>query len=284
VLADVHLATRATGTWKVYHRTEALLERAIADVNGRDVDHVVFPGDLTKDAEPWNFARFDELTAELDAPAVAIPGNHDVPKAKYDHDVPSVREFAERYADGDYPFVRAVGDLTLVGLNTETLPDGSLADAWEGAVSAAQLDALDAALGDADTPVVFAHHNLARQPEHPDHPEWTRFALRDPGPLQAVLAAHDAPLLFSAHHHVPAATTVDGIREVVAPAVCSFPNAYLLVEVDRTGTTVYMVPLATREELATSYVSGRDGTYHGQGITRLVADRLRSLPLADETD
>jgi len=78
VIADPHLATDASGTWKCYHRTEAFLERAVDEVRSREPDGIVVAGDLTKDGEPHNFRRYDELVDPLGS-VVTIPGNHDVP-------------------------------------------------------------------------------------------------------------------------------------------------------------------------------------------------------------
>ena len=44
-------------------RQKADNRAAFADVGGRGVDHVVSVGDITKDGEPWNYERFDELLA-----------------------------------------------------------------------------------------------------------------------------------------------------------------------------------------------------------------------------
>ncbi len=73
VLGDPHVATRSRETYRVFHRTEQRLRTAIDDCNERDVDLVVFPGDLTKDGELWNYDRVDVLLEELERPFVATP-------------------------------------------------------------------------------------------------------------------------------------------------------------------------------------------------------------------
>jgi len=279
VVSDPHVATEETGTWKVFDRTERNLQRAVAAVADRNVDGVVVPGDLTKDGEPRNFDRYDELVTPFDVPAVTLPGNHDVPKTFDDHEVPSLAAFVDRYADGEkYPVRAEVGSVDVIGLNTAARWDGGLEDTWGGRVSDRQLAALDAALADAATPVVALHHNLYALPDNPGG-DWTNFPLNDGDALHAVLHDHDVPLVVSGHQHVPALGVRDGVREVTAPAVCSYPYALLVLEIGPAGTTVSMVPLAAAAETVESYRAAVDGVPMGRGIARRTERRLDSLPL-----
>lgn len=281
VIADPHLSTRAEGTWKCYGRTESRLASAVRTVEAADVDRVLVAGDLTKDGEPWNFDRFDELTGGLSAPVDVVPGNHDVPKAAFDHEVAPVTEFEARYAPDGLPFATRAGDLTLVGLNSATLPDGALHDTWGGAVSAEQLEWLDGVLADAATPLVAVHHNVYRLPEH-DGSAWENFRLRNGGALHDLLAEHGVELVLSAHHHVPATTRASGVREVIVPAVCSFPQAVVTVDIDERGTRVALHPVATAPEQAEAYAAAMNGSAVGQSIATLAETRLRRLPLVEE--
>ena len=56
VVADPHVATRASGTSKLFDHTERHLRNAVADAAARDVNAVVSVGDLTTDGEPWNYS------------------------------------------------------------------------------------------------------------------------------------------------------------------------------------------------------------------------------------
>ncbi len=281
VVADPHVATDATETWKVFHRTERNLRRAVAAVDDRDVDGLVVAGDLTKDGEPRNFDRYDELVAGVDVPTVTVPGNHDVTKAFDDHEAPPVETFAERYADGDYPVRTRMGAVDVIGLDSAAGRDGALRDTWGGAVSDRQLDALDGMLADAETPLVVLHHNLYPLPDNPGG-EWANFPLDDADALHSVLRDYDVPLAVSGHQHVPEVGVRDGVREVIAPAVCSYPHAVLLVEIGPAGTTVTMVPLATPAEIDESYRLGTGGTPLGRGIAARTDRRLESLRLASD--
>lgn len=284
VVSDVHLSVSGRGTRKVFHRTEARLRTAVEDVNRLSVDGVLFGGDLTKDGAQADFERFDELVAELDPPFVAIPGNHDVPKAFDDHPVPELDRFEREYTPEGLPFVTRFGGVELVCLNSETLPDGSLAETWEGSVSSDQLDWLDDVLPDTETPVVAVHHNLASLPEVASFEgfPWGWYPLSNAEELLGVLADHDVPLVLSGHHHLPAMSLSRGVREVVAPATCSFPQAYLLVDVDADGTTVWLAPLADRDGIREAYMYARKGGATDQGILSMALARLRRFPLVLE--
>lgn len=276
VLGDPHLTPSASGTWKVYHRTEERFRTAIDDVRVRDPDAVVFAGDLTKDGSSEAFDRFDALVEDCPVPWFAIPGNHDVPKSYDDTDGLGPARFARRYADGPYPVVWQCGDVTLVGLNSAAAEDGSLAGTWGGAVSTRELDRLDSVLGTARSPIVIVHHNCSSLVESADSRPWRRFRLRNADRLREVCDRNDVSLVVSAHHHVPAAVEGTGPTELIAPAVCSFPNAYLLLRVSSHGTVARMVPLAGPEGMAESYAAARSGSTLGRGILSLVLDEFPS--------
>ncbi|WP_251344120.1 metallophosphoesterase family protein [Haloplanus halophilus] len=282
VIADPHVATRATGTWKAYHRTTAFLRRAVRTLNEADVDAVLVAGDLTKDGERRNFEAFDAAVAGLDAPTVVIPGNHDVPKADDGGDSLPIRAFERRYAPGGYPLVARIGPVTLVCLNSAALPDGSLRETTGGAVSRAQRARLPAVLDSAETPVVALHHTLGPLDAHDGHDRWSTFPVRGWASLRRTLAIHDVPLALTAHHHVPAATTRTGVREVVAPPACSVPHAVTTVAIGPRGTWIRTHPLATGAEVAESYRTAMIDGGLGARIVRLATDAVRRFPLVED--
>lgn len=246
VVSDPHVATEARGTPKMFHRTEERLETAVSRLNEAEPqpDFVLFNGDLTKDGEPWNLRRFDEVVAGLSPPYAAAPGNHDVPKPWDDHDTIPVEEFGGRYASGSYPFVREVGGVDLIVLNTAAVPDGSLRDVHRGAVSREQVRWLRDAVEGFENPVVAFHHSI--RPVTPESDRTAReerlYSLRNSDEVVRALRQNGVPLVVSGHHHVPAAVRYGGVTQVVAPAVCAYPQSHLLIDIDESGTTVRLVP------------------------------------------
>lgn len=136
-----------------------------------------------------------------------------------------------------------------------------------------------------DDAVVVAHHNLADAASHASPVGIEAHAtVGNADALADVLAAHDVPLVVSGHAHWPAVGDVQGVRELLAPPVCSFPQAGLLLDVAPEGTTVTLLPLADRSGLEAAYAAAaRDGTPR----SRRIAENFRQgylahFPLVDE--
>jgi Icc protein len=254
VIADPHVSPTAEGTWKLYHRTEDRLRTAIADINRLAVDAAVLVGDLTRDGHPSEFDRIDALLDECTVPVLAVPGNHDVSKEYNDHRTPPLLEFVSRYTPGSLPFVERVGGVDIIGLNTASMPDGSLDETHCGAISRPQLDWLERTLPDTETPIVVMHHTAAAGSDHAHRGmQSDEYRMANADELATVLEKHDVPLCLTGHIHWPSVAPFAGGYEVIAPATCSFPQAYLLVHVEPRGTTIELVALADQPGLIEAY-------------------------------
>ncbi|WP_159899134.1 metallophosphoesterase family protein [Salinirussus salinus] len=281
VLADPHLAVEGEGTWKVAHRSRELFERAVARTDAVGADLAVLPGDLTGDGHPAAFEAVDEVLADLETPWVAVPGNHDVPKSFDGHESPPVGAFEQRYGPaGGFPFTREVGPVTLLGVNTASAPDETLRSTWGGRVGERDRAWLADTLPDVETPVVVLHHNVATLPENPGG-KWGNFPLGDADAVRGILADHEVPLALTAHHHVPALAEHGPTTEVLAPAVCSYPQGMLLVDIGPAGTEVWLVPLADAAEVREARRLATTGKPLAAGVVELVDRRIEALPLAD---
>ncbi|WP_299268027.1 metallophosphoesterase family protein [Halorientalis sp.] len=274
VLADPHVTPWATGTWKVFHRTVERLRTALTAANRLDVDAVAVAGDLTKDGAPQEFDRAAALLDEANAPVLAVPGTHDLPRPEDGHRTPPVGTFADRFANSRYPFVERVSGVDLVGIDTVT------AGADRGFVSPTQLDWLESILPALERPVVLCHHALTPAPG--DDPPVAR-PTGNAQELARVLEAGGVELVVSGSRHWPGTGALSGVREVIAPAVCSLPQAFLHVRVGASGTTVDLVPLADRTGFEEAYASANDGDSKGQWVADR-ADRgaLSRFPLVDD--
>lgn len=285
VVSDPHLTPTATGTWKAYHRTETRLRAAVDAINDLNVDATLGLGDLTRDGRPEEFDCADELLAGLDAPFCSVPGNHDVPKKWDDYETPSPTAFGERYARGEFPFHVSVGGVDVLGLDSAS-GDGELYDSHEGLVPEAHRAWLDEKLAAAETPIVAMHHNVFHPREHTGQfADGDFYQLRDADRMVETLSRGGASLVLSGHIHWPATARRDGVREVIAPATCSFPQAALLMDVGPLGTEIRMVPLAGPNGMAEAHLLARNGNAHGQSIAAH-ADRgvLADFPLVDECE
>ena len=289
VVADPHVGKRSEGTSKLFDRTETHFRNALADACERGVDAVCSVGDLTKDGEPYNYDAVDRALDALDVPFYAVPGNHDVPKSRDEHDTMPVAEFASRYSpSGSYPFSASVGDVDIVGFNTAGTAD-RLFESHDGQLDPAKSDAIRETLAAADNPIVLAHHNLPAMYNqlraHRDavEPEMGIPPITRRGEAYAeTLAEGDTSLLLTGHLHMPATATQAGVREMMVPTTCSFPQAYLTVTVDADGTTVRFHPVAGRDGMRHAFHRRSSDSTTARGLTAIAADRLARFPLVDE--
>ncbi|MEY7850083.1 metallophosphoesterase [Natrarchaeobius sp. A-rgal3] len=284
VLGDPHVATRSRETYRVFHRTEQRLRTAIDDCNERDVDLVVFPGDLTKDGEPWNYDRVDVLLEELERPFVATPGNHDLQKRQDEHDCPSPSAFADRYASGSLPGRYEMDEIDLFVLNSASGPDGAYTDTHRGLVSSDQIEWLDEELEGTTAPIVCCHHNpmpIVNDPLCQSQP-WRTFTMRRRERLRSVLEKHDVGLVLSGHHHLPAVVRHGETRQLIAPALASYPQAYCLLEIDEDGTSVWLVSVAGEAGRSEAYELAEAGPTFRRTLLGITEDALEDSPLLSE--
>jgi 3',5'-cyclic AMP phosphodiesterase CpdA len=304
VIADPHVTPDGEGTWKCYGRTEQRLERAVRDINGRAVDAAVVAGDLTRDGHAAEFDAVERLLGELAVPWVAVPGNHDVAKAYDEHDTPALLEFVRRFTPGSLPFVERVpagggaaglpgstsggrpgdGDagVEVVGINTASRPDGSLADTHCGGVAPATLEWLDRTLATCDCPIVVSHHTIGRGEDHSYAGMRTdEYRLEGADALAEVLERHDVALTLSGHIHWPTAAPVGAGHELVMPPLSSFPAAYALVHVDPTGTRVELVSVADDEGLRHAHEAARAHPRGQKLAATAEAGYFERFPLVD---
>lgn len=280
VVADPHVVADGHGTWKQAHRSEELFRRALATAERLDPALTLLAGDLTGDGRPASFDVVDGLLADFERPWVAVPGNHDVPKAFDDHDPPT-RTFQARYTD--LPTVVEAGPVSVLAVNSASARGGSLAATWGGRVGRRDRAWLDERLARTETPVVLVHHNVGALPDAPGG-KYRNFQLQDAERVRALLAEHGVPLVCSGHHHVPALLDHGTTVELLAPAVCSYPLAMLSVDVGPTGTTVHLVPLGDREDVAAARAAAVSGKPLARGIATMVDRRLDGLSVDRDTD
>lgn len=270
VIADPHVSANGTGTWKMAHRSEALFSRAVATVNRHEPTLTLLASDLTSDGRPESFTLVNSVLEGLESPWVAVPGNHDVPKAFDEHEPPATG-FEHRYAE--LPTVVDAGPVSVLALNTASAPDRSLRSTWGGRVSEHDRAWLADTLETVAQPLVLCHHNVGALLDAPGG-KFEHFQLQDAPAATRVLTDHDVPLVLTGHHHVPAVTAHGMTTEVLAPAICSYPQAMLVVDIEHDGTTVRLVPLATQSEIAAARAAAVTGKPLAQGIATLVDRRM----------
>jgi 3',5'-cyclic AMP phosphodiesterase CpdA len=207
-----------------------LIDLAINEILGSDVEMVLIPGDLTKDAELVNHTHLaKELQRLVDAgiKVFVVPGNHDYnnPVAEgYDGDstypVPDVsaEEFAAMYANMGYgnaisrcPYslsyiTEAKTGLWILGIDfcrsDENVPDGYplVGGRLKEGTMLWMAEVLERALRENAAVIALSHHGVV---EHWDgqaklHPEYLVEDFKNVGKF---LASYNVRLIFTGHYH-----------------------------------------------------------------------------------
>ncbi len=215
--SDVHLPPVLGGPWPYWNAKRllgsanwlrkrrhvhqaAVADKLIADAKALRPDHIAITGDLINLGLPSEYQSALRWLKTVGTPAnvTVVPGNHDIYSNL--HGDPGVARWAE-YMGGEnetlaFPFVRRVGPVALVGLNSavETPPfyaSGKLGR-HQLEIAAEILDALGE---EGLIRVVLIHHpplpNLAP----------TRRALSDAAHLAHLLERGTAELVLYGHNH-----------------------------------------------------------------------------------
>jgi 3',5'-cyclic AMP phosphodiesterase CpdA len=219
------------------HRRE-VLDRIVADMAEQRPDHIAVTGDLANIGLPQEHIDGLAWLKSL-GPAdrvTVVPGNHDIYSgigrdpgtrrwAAYMTPNTEGLAFMDGTTDG-LPFVRVVGDVALIGVNS-AVPTPPLV-AW-GRVGAGQLahlaDILERLRGQGLFRLVLIHH-----PPLPGQADATR-GLRDAEDLAAVLRQGGPELVIHGHNHRDMlawlACTSDGREMSSLTAVVGAPSASL---------------------------------------------------------
>ena len=113
-LSDLHLSQ--TPVAGVLANADAIVEDIVRDVSRirEGLDFVVVSGDMTDDADPASFQRFETLFKTIGLPVFIVPGNHDGPAGYYRY-----RDGSKNFAEWDITNrVVDLSGLRLIGIDT----------------------------------------------------------------------------------------------------------------------------------------------------------------------
>lgn len=183
-----------------------MLERIVADLATQAPDHIAVTGDLVNIGLPQEHINALAWVESLGAPhAVSvIPGNHDIYSrlgrdpgtARWSAYMASCAQGAEHAGDSDFPFVRMLGGVAVIGVNSAIPTPPLVASGLVGAEQLARLDRVLERLGRAGHfRLVLIHH-----PPLPGQARRFR-GLTDAAMLEEVLGRHGAELVLHGHDH-----------------------------------------------------------------------------------
>jgi 3',5'-cyclic AMP phosphodiesterase CpdA len=231
-LTPAHWNVKRTLGWLNWQRkrrfvhTRAALDLLVADVKAQAPDHILVSGDLINIGLPAEYAAARDWLATLGAPGQVsvVPGNHDT----YcdDEAGPGTGLWAAHttgsepwrvLVDDGYPYLREVGPVAVIGVNSGVAtPLGSAAGEVGPAQRSRLARLLEATKAAGLVRLVMIHH-----PPVPGLATPSR-ALHDAEQLAGVLAAKGAELVVHGHNHRMMSATHAGIAiEGVASASAS---------------------------------------------------------------
>lgn len=273
---------RVTGflSWRLkrskIHRRE-VLDQLAADLAQQKPDHIAVTGDLVNIALPDEFAQAHAFLQTIGPPdrVTVVPGNHDayvaLPWSKsaglWDaymtgkHCDDSGAERPPRDVR-DFPFVRRVGGLALIGVST-ALPTRPFSAAGElGADQMRRLDTILEQLGEAGAFRIILIH-------HPPFGggAYKRKSLRDAAALAEIIRKRGCELMLHGHTHMSQLGRMNGPSTSVPVIGVPSASAVLTDHRDPSRYHLYRLSRGERDDGAwTLTVSMRELKADGSGF------------------
>lgn len=189
------------------HYLPAVLRKLVEAVRVEEADQILLTGDLVHIGLDTEITQASEWLSTLGSAekVMLVPGNHDiyakgsagsVLQAWSEYMFQAVQPLDSNHIEGQFPVVRKLGKISLIGLSTGCVTPLFMAT---GKLGEEQLQKLEELLGDAaaegQLAVLLIHH-----PPLPGMTNW-RKALNDAAALDTVLKKYPPLLVFYGHLH-----------------------------------------------------------------------------------
>ncbi len=215
------------------------LELVFERLAQENIDFLLLPGDLTHHGEPDNHAWLAARLARLPFPAYVIPGNHDIPVLKSDHQSIGWTEFGHYYQKSGYKnpeslyyTCETLPGVRLIALNSNIFDtQGNQI----GRLDEAQLqwleDVLIRAQADQELVLVMVHHNVVEHlPDQSNHAMGRRYMLDNAGELRQLLRTYGVQLVFTGHLHAQNIACERGLYDITTGSLVGYPHPYRILE------------------------------------------------------
>ncbi len=251
------------------HRNEVVIQ-ALEQIAQQNVDHIVVTGDLSNlalDSEFIAARKLIETHAGGPSRVSIIPGNHDY----YTYAAARSQSFESFFrdwmksdlpteSDSPYPYVKFLGQVALVGVNTSVPAPPTIAS---GHVGPSQRAALAKLLDHPEVQkrfILVAQHHHLQPPVHTNSRRERVRELRDHGEVLSLLLEKGAHLVLHGHNHQY------GFQKVPRPSggepmyICEAGSTSICeASMDTFGGKYNLYDLTLNEE--DHVVSGRVTTY-----------------------
>ncbi len=192
-----------------FRHIRALADLAVRDVRAQAVDHIAMTGDVANIGLPSELARALDWLRELGPPdrVTAIPGNHDIYcRLRRDRGIDRWADYMTGFevagkapsapVAGEFPFVRLLGRVALVCVNSAVPTPYYSARGEVGQAQRARLQHILRGLGDAgQCRIVLVHY----PPLPGQATQWRHLA--DARDMDMVLRDAGAELVLHGHNH-----------------------------------------------------------------------------------
>jgi 3',5'-cyclic AMP phosphodiesterase CpdA len=215
-LDDESLLTLRGKRWSGYlswrknrrkHFLPAVLNTLVKSIKAENADQILLTGDLVHIGLDTEIAEAAEWLKVLGTPeeVMLVPGNHDIYSGGSAESVfrvwseymfPSDQPAGSGNTSDQFPVVRKLGKLSLIGVSTACVTPVFMATGRLGEAQLQRLDSLlQQAVAEGQMVVLLIHH-----PPLPGMTHW-RKALTDAAALEALLKRHSPVLTFYGHLH-----------------------------------------------------------------------------------
>jgi len=229
-LSDVHfLENGANTTYKMTGKSPELLDDAIAQINEtKDLDFVMFTGDLIDKSFEKELRAVLPHIEKLDAPWYFAFGNHDRCVGGYLTTLVYMEML--RNSNPDFKYKKPYYSFTPKKNYKVIVLDDIITDeiTSNGYIDEIQFKWLKKELDSAkkDVVLIFMHVPVIEPFASPSH------KLRNSSAVKALIESYDNPIgVFQGHYHAAKITQHDNVLYVNSPALVSYPNAFRIVNV-----------------------------------------------------
>jgi Icc protein len=227
-----------------------VMRSIVERINRMRPDVVVVVGDLTAAGYEWEFQECADWLAQIEAPQVVLPGNHDSRNVGYIH---FERLFGERFSRYRQAFDPERAERLRATGFTVVAADSSDPDLNEGHIGREHYPWIrEQYEWPGDIKIFAIHHHLVSIPGTGRE----RNIITDAGDLLAVLTQLDIDVILSGHKHVPFFWGLNGILVANSGTAATkrvrglTPSSWNELQVDASTTKVYLHYADGRRELA----------------------------------